>query len=76
MKNLIFKIRLWTAYRLYRLATWIEPEGVRGFAASIRDQFIYGNGFTRINPKDVYKDGGSLTIEKMEELYEKAKKYA
>lgn len=76
MKTIIFKIRWEIAYRLYRIARWIEPKQIRGFAESIRDQFIFGTGYTRIDPTKIYKDGGSLTLEKMEELYEKAKKYA
>lgn len=55
MKKIIFTFREWLANSLVKLAHWIRPKVVSEFMKSLEDAMIYGNGFTRVNPKDIFK---------------------
>ena len=55
MKKIMFKFRVWLANRLVRMAIRIRPREVNQMMQSMQDSMIYGNGFTRIDPKEVFK---------------------
>lgn len=54
MKKIIYKFRVWLANKLVRLAIKIRPKDVNQFIKVMEDSFIFGNGITRISPKDFY----------------------
>jgi hypothetical protein len=54
MKALIYNFRVWLANVLVRLAHWVRPKTMNEFMKSMEDALIFGNGITRISPKDFF----------------------
>lgn len=52
MDKEIIKFRIWLANKLVKLAHWIRPKAVNAWLQSVQDSLIYGNGITRIDPKE------------------------
>lgn len=52
----MYKFRIWLANRLVKLAHLIRPKEINQFMQSLEDSFLYGNGVTRISPKEMFKE--------------------
>jgi len=56
MKKIIFSLRSKLANFLIRLAIKVRPKEEKHLIQVMQDAFLYGTGFTRIDPKEFYKE--------------------
>ena len=55
IQRTIFRFRVWLANKLVHIAFRIRPKEASQLMQAIQDQLMYGNGITRIDPKEFYE---------------------
>ena len=59
-----FKLRVKLANKLVKLAHKVRPKTANQMMQMIEDEFMFGTGIGRIDPKSVFKDSDMVATDK------------